>query len=71
MCSPCKECCARRIGCHNTCKDYIHYREKLDKLIAQRAQESSIIGCMISNYRRCYRKGNYHQYAVESRYCYD
>ena len=32
--STCKNCDKRSIGCHTTCKEYIEFREELDKIKA-------------------------------------
>ena len=50
--SPCFNCEVRELGCHDRCKEYKKYREKIDKAAECRREDYDYIGYVVEKYKR-------------------
>lgn len=55
--SPCKECERRCVGCHSTCKEYLDFRQAVDKESALIQYERRLRYQQYSDTRNFKRRG--------------
>lgn len=51
----CKDCTKRRAGCHSTCKKYIEFKEKGERIKKEKAKRTSLTAYRIKKISRSKR----------------